>query len=142
MQEIEERTLETRDEATIESIFDALRSTSGEHVSGAEVASWLEGGFYYIRVAYEDESINQRGNAMDFPEQLEDGHFFHFYVLENDKLVFPDGELDAEGEQGMVAVPFDFQWFEVLLTKFTDERLLTEKDILKPLKTETFPLKK
>jgi hypothetical protein len=115
MQEIEERTIEIRDEATIESIFDALRTASGEYVHDEAITSWLDGDFYYIRVAYEDESINQRGYGMDYPEQLQDGYVFHLYVLEDDRLFFPDGKMKDEGGQGLVTVPIDFQWFEGLI---------------------------
>lgn len=115
MQEIEERTIEINDEATIESIFDALRTVSGEYVNDDEdVTSWLEGDFYYLRVFYEDESINQKGHAMDYPEQLQDGYVFTLYVLEDNRLFFPDGKMKDEGGQGLVVVPFDFQWFEEL----------------------------
>jgi len=111
MQEIEERTIEIRDEATIESIFDALRTASGEYVNDDEdVTSWLEGDFYYLRVFYEDESINQKGYAMDYPEQLQDGYVFTLYVLEDDRLFFSDAKMKDEGGQGLVVVPFDFQW--------------------------------
>ena len=116
MQEIKERTIEIRDEANIESIFDALRTVSGEYVHDDEdVTSWLEGDFYYLRVFYEDESINQKGHAMDYPEQLQDGYVFTLYVLEDNRLFFPDGKMKDEGGQGMVTVPFDFQWFEGLI---------------------------
>ena len=115
MLEIEERTVEIRDEATIESIFDALRTASGEYVHDEDITSWLDGDFYYIRVAYDDESINQRGYAMDYPEQLQDGYLFVFYVLEDDRLFFLDGKMNDEGGQGLVTVPFDFQWFKELM---------------------------
>ncbi|MDW7670484.1 MAG: hypothetical protein SCK57_03180 [Bacillota bacterium] len=116
MQEIEERTIEIRDEATIEAIFDALRTASGEYVKDDEdIANWLDGDFYYIRVAYGDESINQRGYGMDYPEQLQDGYVFHLYVLEDDRLFFPDGKMKDEGGLRMVAVPIEFQWFEELV---------------------------
>ena len=116
MLEIEERTIEIRDEVTIGAIFDALRTASGEYVNDDEdMSSWFDGDFYYIRVAYEDESINQRGYGMDYPAQLQDGYVFHLYVLEDDRLFFPDGKMDDEGGQGLVTVPFDFQWFEGLI---------------------------
>ncbi|SMP41265.1 hypothetical protein [Anoxynatronum buryatiense] len=116
MLEIEERTVEIRDEATIDAIFDALRTASGEYVNAdKDMASWLDGEFYYIRVAYEDEALNQRGYAMDYPEQLQDGYVFHLYVLEDERLFFSDGKMNDEGGKGLVTVPFDFQWFDGLI---------------------------
>ncbi|MEN1762191.1 hypothetical protein [Anoxynatronum sibiricum] len=116
MLEIEERTVEIRDEATIEAIFDALKTASGEYVIDDEdITSWLESDFYYVSVAYDDEVINQKGHAMDYPEQLQEGYVFYLYVLEDDRLFFPDGKMNGEGGQGLVTVPFDFQWFEGLI---------------------------
>ena len=116
MQQIEERTIEIRDEVTIDVIFDALRTAAGEYVNDDEaITSWLESDFYYIRVAYDDEAINQRGYAMDYWEQLQEGYVFYLYVLEDDRLFFSDGKMNDEGGQGLVTVPFDFQWFEGLI---------------------------
>jgi len=126
MLEIEDRTIKIDDESSIAAIFNALRTASGEYVDENDIASWLDGDFYYIRVAYEEESINQKGYLMDYPEQLQDGYVFHIYVLENDRLFFQDGKMDGEGVQGVVVVLFDFQWFKELMENRQSSRRVVQ----------------